>query len=391
MNIDEFDRAIRMWNPERRLNMYEVERWINYYRQNDRDELSRMLNGLMDYEIHGHLCVPFFSDSPAPFIGLAREIHREGYRGYFPDADLLPRDSAGRRILSSDTDSTQKKDVQGIAWMCYARHARHLTEADVYGLMYEIYPRQVHLYGCPVRPGYGWRTLPVGGLYMPADRPSPLSEWGLQRLDRLELLGAQIVELSGLSVRANAPDAGLIFHEIMRRMVHRGVIVAADGGVEKVLAFAIVEKTRNSIRTRMGRDNFVSLGESFSPPGEGVDKNTLLAPSIIEPSKYMDRLVSSYRDAQAAKRPLKTLIEGIRFYTQGLPGRYLSLSPDMIELLAELDTTAPSDIVRNAENGWHDRCGKQGDCTICNIPAYKLFRISDLLAAYPPRPRTLVA
>lgn len=391
MNSDEFDRAIRLWDPERRLNVYEVERWINYYRQSDRKELGRILNSLTEYEIHGHLCAPLFSDSPTPFIEMAREIHREGYRGYFPDAEQLPKDSAGRRILSADTDSTQKEHVKGMAWMCYAKHARYLTEHDVYGLMYEIYPKQIHLYGCPVQPEYGWRTLPVGGLYLPTDRPTPLSKWGLQRLDRLELLGARITELSGLSVRANAPDAGLIFHEIMRRMVHRGIIIAADNGQQKVLAFAIVEKTRNSIRTRMGRDNFVSLGESFPPPGEGVDRNTLLAPSIIEPSKYMDRLVSSYRDAQAARRPLKVLVEGIRFYSRGLPWRYLSLSPDMIELLAELDESWPSEIVRSAENGWHDRCGDRNDCSVCEIPAYKLFRVSDLLAAYPPRPRTLAA
>jgi hypothetical protein len=328
------------------------------------------LDYLRPYETNGHLWVPLISEKRIPLIDVAREVHQEGYqKRYFPNPELLPIDSAGRRILGIDTDATQLPGIVGIAWMCCDK--KHINrEQDIYGLMYELLPREPFVYDDNSGKVTGWRTLPVSKLFAPSDRPSPLTAEGIQLLDSLEQSGAQIVESSGLSVRPSvAARGGLIFHEILRRMVHQAIIVKSYGGPDKVLAFAIVEETRDSIQIRMGADNFVPLGESFVPPGQHVDQETRLAPSIVELNRFFDRMVTSYRTAReignAAGREPKALIKSIKDYTRGLPWQFIRQYPNMIELLNELDTPKhPLD----APHGWHHKCGESKECRVCYPP-----------------------
>lgn len=367
MRIASLTRALSTWDQTRRLTPDELAMWTNFCTQ------PPYLDYLQQYETNSHLWVPLMSDNPIPVIGIARDVHRAGYQErYFPNPELLPLDAAGRRILGVDTDATQLPGTIGIAWMCCDK--KHITrENDVYGLMYELLPRE------PFDPtdhsgkATGWRTLPVAKLFVPLDRPSPLSAEGIQLLDDLERSGAQIVESSGLSVRPSvAARGGLIFHEILRRMVHQAIIVKSHGGPAKVLAFAIVEETRNSIQIRMGEDNFVPLGKSFVPPGAHVDQETRLAPSIVELNKFFDRMVTSYRKALETNPHPKALVKSIRDYTRGLPWQYIRQYPAMIALLAELDESFPTKSPRDMHHGWHDQCEHNKACHVCH-PAVSIF------------------
>ncbi|MGB4762182.1 MAG: hypothetical protein WBP12_02375 [Candidatus Saccharimonas sp.] len=345
--------AKRNWDPNRRLTQEEVNRWINLCGS------PEYLAVLHPYELHGHICVPMDGSYTLPPVAIGREIHRQGYDQYFSDQTLFARDEAERRILSIDTDATQLPGTRGVAWMCYERNRPCRNEDDLYGLMYELHPSiHEHL--------SGWRALPVSKLFVPTDRPSPLSEWGLDRLDTLERSGASIVEVSGLSVRSTAPHKGFVFHEIMRRILHQAVVVQANGGPEKVLVFAIVRDTRNGIRTRMGKENFVTIGNTFTPPGKDIDEQVTLVPSMVELSSFFDRMVISYRNACKSGRATKVPAEGVRFYTRGLAWQYLSQYPEVIELLNELDHTTPAPQPRTAENGWHDACYANVNCPTCS-------------------------
>lgn len=355
---------LRKWDRGHRLSRRELLEWVCRFAGEGNPHPLRY------HEEHWHICVPLNSDKLTPLILIAREIHHDGYKHrYFHDADDLPHDEAGRRTLSPDTDSTQQPGTRGNAWMCYSKDNLRDIEDSLYGLMYEIYARDPYYPWNPRESISGWRTLPVGKLFLPTSGSSPLSPKGLATLDELERSGALLTELSGLSVRPSAPHQGLIFHEIMRRMVHDAVAKWVENGLAKVYVFAIVENTRNSIQVRMGADNFIPLGGSFPPPGEGVDTETLLAPSIIELNQFLPRMVSSYRKAQiAAKetgRQPKVLIQGIRFYTQGMPWKYISRYPEMIVLLRELDEVFPMKSPRTAEAGWHDGCETNAACEVC--------------------------
>ena len=249
--------------------------------------------------------------------------------------------------------------------MCYAKQGIK-SESDIYGLTYELAPPDDNS-----GTATGWQALPIAKLFVPTGKSSPLTPWGLHYIDELEQSGATIVELSGISVRPTAPNPGLVFHEIMRRLVYQGIIIHTLGGTEKALVFAMVEQVRNRVMLRMGADNFVSLGESFSPPGSGLTDQVRLAPHIVEPIHFLDRLVTSYRKAQATGYDLKVLTQGILHYTRGLAWRYLRQYPAMIELLAELPTTQTSER-RDVSTGWHDQCEYNKECRVC-YPVVSVF------------------
>ncbi|MGB4768339.1 MAG: hypothetical protein WBP22_03710 [Candidatus Saccharimonas sp.] len=360
MHILPFSDAIDTWDPTRQLTADELQNWVSIHRP------PLYLDTLVPYEANNFAWVPLISHSQLPFIAIAREIHRQGYGRYFPDHELLPQDSAHRRILRADTDATQSPGVFGIAWMCYAKQGI-ASENDVYGLTYELAPPDDGS-GDAV----GWRALPIAKLFLPADQPSPLTQWGISRLDELEQAGATIVELSGISVRPTAPNPGLVFHEIMRRLVHQGIIIQAHGGPEKVLVFAMVEEVRDRVRVRMGADNFVPLGRSFSPPGKDVRDTIRLAPHIVEPSQFLERLASSHQKARGIGSDLTALVQGVLHYTRGLPWRYISQYPAALELLAEFDATGQVSGQRDVSTGWHDKCERNMDCLVCH-PAVSVF------------------
>ena len=359
MHVLPFSPSVDTWDPTRQVTPDELEEWASIHRP------PSYLDSLIPYETNNFAWVPLISHSQLPFIAIAREIHQQGYAQYFPDHDLLPHDPAQRRILRADTDGTQKPGVFGIAWMCYAKQGIK-SEDDVYGLTYELAPPDDNS-GSEI----GWRSLPIAKLFAPTNRPSPLTPWGLSRLDELEQSGATLVELSGISVRPTAPNPGLVFHEIMRRLVHQGIIIHTLSGAKKALVFAMVEQVRDRVMRRIGVDNFVSLGASFSPPGAGVNNRVRLAPHIVEPIHFLDRLVTSYQKARVVGQDLMALSQGVLHYTRGLPWPYISRYPAMIELLAEFPITQGGE-QRDMSTGWHDRCEHNKDCLVCH-PVVSVF------------------
>lgn len=359
MHVLPFEDSIDTWDPTRPLTPAELQHWASIHRP------PSYLDSLVPCEANSFAWVPLISHSQLPFIAIAREIHQQGYTRYFLDHELLPRDPAQRRILRADTDGTQKPGVFGIAWMCYAKQGIK-SENDIYGLTYELAPPDDNSGSAT-----GWRALPIAKLFVPASGPSPLTPWGLRYLDELSQSGATVVELSGISVRPTAPNPGLVFHEIMRRLVHQGIVLHTLSGAEKALVFAMVEQVRDSVMVRMGADNFVSLGESFSPPGSGVTDKVRLAPHIVEPIHFLNRLMTSYRKAQAAGYDLEALTQGVLHYTRGLAWQYLCRYPAMIELLAELPMTQTGER-RDVSTGWHDQCEYNKECRVCH-PVVSVF------------------
>lgn len=316
------------WDPSIPLDGRLIQAWINLHTK------DIGTSELVASERFRHGTVPL--GSGGQFRNLCQALHAEGYYEYVEDWDKLPVDRAGRRLLSPDMDSTQTPGVRGIARVTYRKDQPLQGETDVTGLLYELWPTD---FDDAENQTVGWRSLPVAKVLQPERRKKGvLFHEGRARLDALEAAGAIIVELSGASERQGVPGKGWSFHEIMRRAVHEGIADYLRTGREKVLLFAIVrEPTRKNVSKRMGHRNFVDIGKPVTPPGGGNVKGaTQLTPCVILASEFLPRMVASYRERVANRKPTTTLREGIRFYTNGIDPSHLAHYPMMVELLAEI-------------------------------------------------------